>query len=109
MQVIISVPKGHKYILEYSSETVPRTLYRVGGVIFSKEKVFSMYENRIMIKYTLEDAHSATTLRFRPFLAFRSVKNLTQANGNVNQSYEEVTNGIKTIYVSRLSGTVYAI
>ena len=55
-----------------------------------------MYENRIMIKYTLEDAHSATTLRFRPFLAFRSVKNLTQANGNVNQSYEEVTNGIKT-------------
>ena len=89
-------PKGHKYIREYSSETVPRTLYRVGGVIFSKEKVFSMYENRIMIKYTLEDAHSATTLRFRPFLAFRSVKNLTQANGNVNQSYEEVTNGIKT-------------
>ena len=55
-----------------------------------------MYGNRIMIKYTLEDAHSATTLRFRPFLAFRSVKNLTQANGNVNQSYEEVTNGIKT-------------
>ena len=89
-------PKGHKYIREYSSETVPRTLYRVGGVIFSKEKVFSMYENRIMIKYTLEDAHSATTLRFRPFLAFRNVKNLTQANGNVNQSYEEVTNGIKT-------------
>ena len=89
-------PKGHKYIREYSSETVPRTVYRVGGVIFSKEKVFSLYENRIMIKYTLEDAHSATTLRFRPFLAFRSVKSLTQANGNVNQSFEEVMNGIKT-------------
>ena len=89
-------PKGHKYIREYSSETVPRTLYRVGGVIFSKEKVFSMYENRIMIKYTLEDAHSATTLRFRPFMAFRSVKELTHANGNVNQSYTEITNGIKT-------------
>ena len=89
-------PKGHKYIREYSSDTVPRTLYRVGGVIFSKEKVFSLYENRIMIKYTLEDAHSATTLRFRPFLAFRSVKSLTQANGNVNQSYTEVPNGIKT-------------
>lgn len=89
-------PKGHKYIREYSSETVPRTLYRVGGVIFSKEKVFSMYENRIMIKYTLEDAHSATTLRFRPFMAFRNVNDLTYANGNVNQSYTEVTNGIKT-------------
>lgn len=89
-------PKGHKYIREYSSKTVPSTLCRVGGVILSKEKVFSMFENRILIKYTLEDAHSATTLRFRPFLAFRSVKDLTHANGNVDQSFEEVTNGIKT-------------
>ena len=89
-------PKGHKYIREYSCDTVPRTVYRVGGVVFSKEKVFSLYENRILIKYTLEDAHSATTLRFRPFLAFRSVNALTQANGNANQSYTEVTNGIKT-------------
>ncbi|MDR1982162.1 MAG: amylo-alpha-1,6-glucosidase [Tannerellaceae bacterium] len=88
-------PKGHKYIREYSCDTVPRTLYRVGGVIFSKEKVFSMYENRILIKYTLEDAHSATTLRFRPFLAFRSVKNLAQANGAIDQSYAEISNGIK--------------
>ncbi|MDH6311715.1 putative glycogen debranching enzyme [Parabacteroides sp. PFB2-10] len=89
-------PNGHKYIREYTSDTVPRTLYRVGGVILSKEKVFSSFENRIMIKYTLEDAHSATTLRFRPFLAFRSVKELTHENGSVNQSYEEIPNGIKT-------------
>jgi len=89
-------PLGHKYIREYNCDTVPRTLYRVGGVIFSKEKVFSMYENRIMIKYTLEDAHSQTTLRFRPFLAFRSVNNLTHANGNVDRSYTEVPGGIKT-------------
>lgn len=89
-------PKGHKYIREFSCDMVPRTLYRVGGVILSKEKVFSLYENRIMIKYTLEDAHSPTVLRFRPFLAFRSVKMLTQENGNVNRSYEEVPNGIKT-------------
>ncbi|MCD7976001.1 MAG: amylo-alpha-1,6-glucosidase [Tannerellaceae bacterium] len=89
-------PKGHKYIREYSCETVPGTVYRVGGVILSKEKVFSLYENRIMIKYTLEDAHSATTLRFRPFLAFRNVKELTHANGSVDQSYTEIPNGIKT-------------
>ncbi len=89
-------PNGHKYIREYSSETVPRTLYRVGGVILSKEKVFTSFDNRIIIKYTLEDAHSATTLRFRPFLAFRSVKELTHQNNNVNQSYTAVPNGIKT-------------
>ena len=54
-----------------------------------------MYEIRIMIKYTLEDAHSETTLRFRPFLAFRRVKELTYANGNLNQNYTIVPNGIK--------------
>ncbi len=94
-------PKGHKYIREYSCDTVPRTVYRVGGVIFSKEKVFSLYENRIMIKYTLEDAHSETTLRFRPFLAFRSVNDLTQENDRINKSYTEVPNGIKTCLYER--------
>jgi predicted glycogen debranching enzyme len=88
-------PKGHKYIREYTCETVPRTLYRVGGVIFSREMVFSQYHNRIMIKYKLEDAHSQTTLRFRPFLAFRSVTELTYENGVINKSYTEVPNGIK--------------
>jgi Glycogen debranching enzyme len=89
-------PKGHKYIREFAIETVPCTLYRVGGVIISKEKVFSVYENRILIKYTLIDAHSPTTLKFRPFLAFRSVKELTSQNGFVNQTYTEIQNGIKT-------------
>ena len=89
-------PKGHKYIREFSCDTVPRTVYRVGGVILSKEKVFSLYENRIMIKYTLEDAHSDTTLRFKPFLAFRSVNTLAKSNAYVNKLYQDVPNGIKT-------------
>ena len=89
-------PKGHKYIREFSCDTVPRTVYRVGGVVLSKEKVFSLYENRIMIKYTLEDAHSDTTLRFKPFLAFRSVNVLARSNAYVNKLYQDVPNGIKT-------------
>ncbi|MDR1746880.1 MAG: amylo-alpha-1,6-glucosidase [Tannerella sp.] len=88
-------PNGHKYIREYTMETVPRSVYRVGGVVLSKEKTFSTTDNQILIKYTLLDAHSRTTLQFRPFLAFRSVKELTHVNGNANQSYETVTNGIK--------------
>jgi len=89
-------PKGHKYIREFTCDTVPRTVYRVGGVVLAKEKVFSLYENRIMIKYTLEDAHSDTTLRFKPFLAFRNANSLTQENGSVNKLYQDVPNGIKT-------------
>ena len=88
-------PNGHKYIREYTMETVPRTVYRVGGVVLSKEKIFSRKNCRIMIKYTLLDAHSPTTLRFRPFLAFRSVRELTHVNDYANRSYSEVPNGIK--------------
>lgn len=93
-------PNGHKYIREYSMEVIPRTLYRVGGVILSKEKIFSKKDNRILIKYTLEDAHSPTTLRFRPFLAFRNVNILSKENGDVNTSYELIPNGIKTCMYS---------
>ncbi len=89
-------PNGHKYIREFEATSVPRTLYRVGGVILSKEKIFTAYENRILIKYTLEDAHSPTVLRFRPFLAFRNVNSLTSENNHVNRNYTEIENGIKT-------------
>ncbi len=89
-------PNGHKYIREFVCETIPATLYRVGGVILKKEKIFVHHENRILIRYTLLDAHSKTTLRFRPFLAFRKVTTCTHENDQVNRSYEEVQNGIKT-------------
>ena len=46
-------PNGHKYIREFNCESVPQTMYRVGGVIMTKEKVFISHENRILIKYTL--------------------------------------------------------
>ena len=89
-------PKGHKYIREFDCGKVPTTIYRVGGVILKKEVVFQHYEDRILIRYTLEDAHSATTLRFRPFLAFRSVRQFTHENGVASREYTEVDNGIKT-------------
>ena len=89
-------PLGHKYIREFDCDKVPTTLYRVGGVILKKEVVFQHYENRILIRYTLVDGHSATTLRFRPFLAFRSVRQFTHENSTASRDYSAVDNGIKT-------------
>ncbi len=89
-------PRGHKYIREYECEKVPTTWYRVGGVVLKKETLFEHYENRILIRYTLVDAHSATTLRFRPFLAFRSVRQYTHENSTASREYQAVDNGIKT-------------
>jgi len=87
-------PNGHKYIREFSCETVPTMTYRVGGVILSKEKMFISHENRILIKYTLLDAHSPTTLQFRPFLAFRNASELCMENGSINKETHLVENGI---------------
>ena len=89
-------PKGHKYIREFDCDRVPTTIYRVGGVILKKEVVFQAYEDRLLIRYTLVDAHSATTLRFRPFLAFRSVRQFTHENAEASREYHLVDKGIKT-------------
>ena len=87
-------PKGHKYIREFDCDKVPTTLYRVGGVVLKKEVVFQHYEDRILLRYTLVDAHSATTLRFRPFMAFRSVRQFPHENSTASRAYEQVDNGI---------------
>lgn len=89
-------PNGHKYIREFNCDSVPTTIYRVGGVILKKEVVFQHYEDRILLRYTLLDAHSSTMLRFRPFMAFRSVRQFTHENSNANRDYQLVDNGIKT-------------
>ncbi|MBR5634676.1 MAG: glycogen debranching enzyme family protein [Prevotella sp.] len=89
-------PNGHKYIREYACEQLPTTTYRVGGVILKKEKIFVTGENRILIRYTLVEAHSRTTLQFRPFLAFRSVRQFTHENSVASREYYAIDNGIKT-------------
>lgn len=89
-------PKGNKYIREFDCDKVPTTIYRVGGVLLKKEKLFEHNQNRILIRYTLVDAHSETTLRLRPFLAFRSVRQFTHENSQASREYSEVENGIRT-------------
>lgn len=88
-------PNGHKYIRQFDCEVISRTIYRVGGVVLSKERMLVSFEPRVLIKYSLLEAHSPTTLRFKPFLAFRSVNELTHQNDQANTSYAEVQDGIK--------------
>lgn len=89
-------PNGHKYIREFNCDSVPTTIYRVGGVVLKKEVVFQHYEDRILLRYTLMDAHSATTLRFKPFMAFRSVRQFTHENATASRDFEMADNGIRT-------------
>ncbi len=87
-------PKGHKYLREYLTEPIPKLTFRVGGVFLTKEMLFTHDDDRVIIKYTLEDAHSPTTLRLKPFLAFRSRHSLSKANVYAETRYEQSRNGI---------------
>jgi len=87
-------PNGHKYIRQFDCEVISRTIFRVGGVILSKERLLVSFEPRVLIKYTLLEAHSPTLLRFKPFLAFRSVNELTHQNDVAETSFQEIQHGI---------------
>lgn len=89
-------PKGHKYVQDFEADVVATVTYRVGGVLLKKESLLVDQEEQIIIKYTLEEAHSATKLRFRPFLAFRNIHELTHANMAANTKVAKVENGIKS-------------
>lgn len=87
-------PNGHKYVREFDVERATTIVYRVGGVILEKKLLLSSTNNQLIIRYKLLDAHSRTTLRFKPLLAFRKTKELTYENDQVNWAYQEEENGI---------------
>jgi len=88
-------PKGHKYIREFSADPFPLLTFRVGGAVLTRESLFDSRDDRIIIKYTLVEAHSPTKLRLRPFLAFRNFHSLTRENIFADKKFEKVHNGIK--------------
>ena len=86
-------PNGHKYIREFDCELISRTTYRVGAMVLQKERLLVSFEPRVLIRYTLLESGSPTILRFRPFLAFRSVNELTHENPLANSNMDECENG----------------
>lgn len=87
-------PRGHKYIIDFELDYAPVITYRVGGMRFTKTIIFVRESEEVLIKYTLEEAHSPTVLRIKPFLAFRNIHALTHANTTANTRYESIDNGV---------------
>ncbi|MEP2347993.1 MAG: glycogen debranching enzyme N-terminal domain-containing protein, partial [Algoriphagus sp.] len=86
-------PRGHKYLKDFDSEPIPKLTYRVGGVLLQKEMILDTNRDRVMLRYTLLEAHSPTTLRISPFLAFRGYHSLSKENGDINKDFKKVPNG----------------
>jgi predicted glycogen debranching enzyme len=89
-------PNGHKYLEKLEFLPYPCWTYRVGGVQLKKEIILHKKKNILIVKYTLLEAHSPTTLRITPFLAFRNVNTLTRKNSVANSQVQNLKTGIKT-------------
>ena len=87
-------PRGHKYIVDFEMDYASTITYRVGGMKFSKTIMFLRDTEEVLVKYTLLEAHSPTTLRIKPFLAYRNIHALTAANTSANTRYTAVDNGV---------------
>ena len=88
-------PRGHKYITDFEYTPTPTITYRVGGVILKKELLWIHKRTQLMIRYTLVDAHSDTTLRLRPLLAFRDKHSLSKANMDADGRAYPIPYGVK--------------
>ena len=88
-------PRGHKYITDFEYTPTPTITYRVGGVILKKELLWIHNRTQLMIRYTLVDAHSETTLRLRPLLAFRDKHALSKANMEADGRAYPIPYGVK--------------
>ncbi len=87
-------PKGHKYLTRFDMENIPTQTYRIGGVVLTIESLLAIDEEQLLFKVTLLEAHSDTKIRFKPFLAFRSVHELTSENMEADTRVKWINQGV---------------
>ena len=88
----------HKYIRDFQADPVPKIVFRIGGVILSKERLLVEKEQQILIRYTIIEADRQTRLKFRPFLAFRNMHQLSKSNLHADTKIRFISHGIKSSY-----------
>jgi predicted glycogen debranching enzyme len=89
-------PKGHKYIEDFNTDSIPSRLYRVGGVLLKQERLLVHYEEQFLLRFTVVEASERMKLQVRPFLAFRNIHQLTHANLSAITKVDIVENGIRS-------------
>lgn len=87
-------PRGHKYIIDFEADPVPRITYKVGGIVLSKTILLVPDADQVMIRYDLLSAPGRIKLILAPFLAFRDIHALTQENPSARCQGWEIANGM---------------
>ena len=87
-------PRGHKYIIDFEADPVPKITYRVGEIVFTKSILLVPDSDQVMIRFELVNAPAKVKLLLTPFLAFRDIHALTDENPNARTEGWEIPNGI---------------
>ncbi len=87
-------PRGHKYIIDFEADPVPKITYRVGEIVFTKSIQLVPDSDQVMIRFELVNAPAKVKLLLTPFLAFRDIHALTNENPNARTEGWEIPNGM---------------
>lgn len=87
-------PRGHKYIIDFEADPVPKITYRVGEITFTKSILLVPDSDQVMIRFELVNAPAKVKLLLTPFLAFRDIHALTDENPNARTEGWEIPNGM---------------
>ena len=87
-------PRGHKYIIDFEADPVPKITYRVGEIVFTKSILLVPDSDQVMIRFELVNAPAKVKLLLTPFLAFRDIHALTDENPNARTEGWEIPNGM---------------
>ncbi len=87
-------PRGHKYIVDFEADPVPKITYKVGEVVFAKSILLVPDADQVIIRFELVKAPAKVDLLLTPFLAFRDIHALTQENPNARTEGWEIPNGM---------------
>lgn len=87
-------PRGHKYIIDFEADPVPKITYRVGEIVFTKSILLVPDSDQVMIRFELVKAPAKVKLLLTPFLAFRDIHALTDENPNARTEGWEIPNGM---------------
>jgi len=87
-------PRGHKYIIDFEADPVPKITYKVGEIVFTKSIQLVPDSDQVMIRFDLVHAPAKVRLLLTPFLAFRDIHALTEENPNARTEGWEIPNGM---------------
>ncbi len=87
-------PRGHKYIIDFEADPVPRITYRVGEIVFTKSLLVVPDADRVLVRYELLQAPGNVGVQIKPFLAFRDIHALTAENPSARTEGWPIPGGV---------------